>query len=156
MKKNILAVMTLFFLSIVSIPVAADFDVKKAAKSFKRKCAQCHVVDKEKNKIGPYLKNVIGRKAASVEKYRYSRAMKKKGTEGLIWNDENLDKYLEKPKKFIKGTKMVFAGFKKEKDRKNIIAYLKTFSAAVEEKVELTDKKEESKETTSEKKAETK
>ena len=83
--------------------------------------------------MGPHLKNVIGRTAGTLEKYRYSPAMKKKGKEGLIWNDESLDKYLEKPRKFVKGTKMIFPGLKKEADRKNLIAYLKTFSEPVKD-----------------------
>ncbi len=110
---------------------AAEPDIKKGKKVF-RKCKACHTVKKEKNKLGPHLVDIIGRKAASVEAYskKYSKAMKKKGEgdDPLIWTEENLDEYLKKPKKFIPGTKMAFPGLKKEKQRINLIAYLKSFS----------------------------
>ncbi len=100
-------------------------DIKAGEKVFK-KCKACHVVDKEKNKTGPHLVNIMGRSAGSIESYKkYSKAMKESG---IVWDEETLDGYLEKPKKYIKGTKMAFAGLKKEKDRENVIAYLKSFS----------------------------
>ena len=95
-------------------------DVVKGEKIFK-KCKSCHVVDAEKNKTGPHLVGLIGREAGSVESYKkYSKAMK---DSGIIWNAETLDGYLTNPKKYLKGTKMAFAGLKKEQDRQNIIAY---------------------------------
>ena len=106
---------------------AMEADIKKGKKVF-RKCKACHVVDKEKNKLGPHLVNIIGRKAAAIEGYKYSKAMKAKGEgdDGLVWTEENLTEYLIKPKKFIPGTKMAFPGLKKEKDRVNLIAYLQS------------------------------
>ena len=103
--------------------LAADPDVKKGEKVYK-KCKACHLVDKEKNKVGPHLVGLIGRKAASVEGYKYSKAMKAKGDEGLVWTEEVLLEYLIKPKEYVKGTKMAFGGLKKEKDRVNLVAYL--------------------------------
>ncbi len=100
-------------------------DAALGEKVFK-KCKACHVVDKEKHKTGPHLVNVIGRTAGTAEGYKkYSKAMK---NSGIVWNDETLDGYLEKPKKYLKGTRMAFAGLKKEKDRANVIAYLKQYS----------------------------
>lgn len=96
-------------------------DAVKGQKIFKR-CKACHYVDKEKNKTGPHLVAVIGRAAASIEGYKYSKAMK---ASDLVWNEETLAAYLEAPKKFVKGTKMAFAGLKKDKDIADIIAYLK-------------------------------
>ena len=91
-----------------------------------KKCKACHVVDSDKNKTGPHLVNIMGRQAGSVEGFKkYSKAMK---NSGIVWNDETLDGYLEKPKKYLKGTRMAFAGLKKEKDRANVIAYLKQYS----------------------------
>lgn len=111
---------------------AAEPDVDKGKKVF-RKCKACHEVKKEKNKVGPNLINLFGRKAGVLEGYKFSKAMKTKGAdEGLEWNDETLDAYLTKPKEYVKGTKMAFPGLKKEKDRVNVIAYLKTFSKADE------------------------
>ena len=104
---------------------AAEPDLKKGKKVY-RKCKACHVADKEKNKVGPHLVNLFGRTAGSLEKYKYSKAMKKKGEEGLVWDEETLDAYLVKPKKYIPGTKMAFAGIKKEDQRVNLIAYLAT------------------------------
>ena len=100
-------------------------DAALGEKVFK-KCKACHVVDKEKHKTGPHLVNIIGRTAGTAEGYKkYSKAMK---NSGIVWDDETLDGYLEKPKKYLKGTRMAFAGLKKEKDRANVIAYLKQYS----------------------------
>ena len=100
-------------------------DAALGEKVFKQ-CKACHVVDKEKHKTGPHLVNVIGRTAGSAEGYKkYSKAMK---NSGIVWDDETLNGYLEKPKKYLKGTRMAFAGLKKEADRANVIAYLKQYS----------------------------
>ena len=89
-----------------------------------KKCKACHVVDKEKNKTGPHLVGLLGRTAGSVDSFKkYSKAMK---ASGIVWNAETLDGYLANPKKYLKGTKMAFAGLRKEKDRQNIIAYFET------------------------------
>ncbi len=106
----------------------AGGDAAKGKKVF-RKCKACHFVDKEKNKVGPYLKGVVGRKAGSVEGFKYSKAMKAKGEEGLVWTEENLAKYLKAPKKFVPHNKMAFAGLKKDEDIANVIAYLKEMGA---------------------------
>lgn len=98
-------------------------DIEAGEKVFK-KCKACHVISSEKNKTGPHLMGIIGRPAAAVESYtKYSTAMK---NSGLVWDEATLDAYLVNPKKFLKGTNMVFAGLKKEKDRQNLIAYLKS------------------------------
>lgn len=120
MRLKILAIVAL-----LASPISAHAgDVAAGEKVFK-KCKACHVVDAEKNKTGPYLVGIINRPAASVESYKkYSKAMKESG---LIWDEATLDGYLEKPKKFLKGTKMAFAGLRKADDRANVIAYLKSF-----------------------------
>jgi cytochrome c len=98
----------------------------EAGKKVFNKCKACHFVDREKNKVGPYLKGVVGRPAAAVEGFKYSEAMKAKAAEGLVWTEENLASYLKSPKKFIPGNKMAFAGLKKDKDIADVIAYLKS------------------------------
>lgn len=102
----------------------ADGDAKKGKRVY-NKCKACHNLDKKKNKIGPHLVGILGRKAASVEKFKYSSAMKKSG---IVWDEKTLGAYLEKPKKFIPGNKMTFAGLKKESQRKDVIAYIKANS----------------------------
>ena len=96
-------------------------DIVSGEKIFK-KCAACHSVIKGgKNKIGPALYNVVGRQVAAVSDYKYSKALA--GYE-KSWTFEELNGYLIKPAKWIKGTKMAFAGLRKEKDRASVIKYL--------------------------------
>ena len=96
-------------------------DVASGEKIFK-KCAACHSIIKGgKNAIGPALYNVVGRKVGAVEDYKYSKALANYEKE---WTLEELNGYLTKPAKWIKGTKMAFAGLRKEKDRASVIKYL--------------------------------
>ena len=89
---------------------------------FKKNCAICHTLEAGKNKIGPSLAGVVGRKAGSVSGFTYSAANKNSGD---IWDAQTLDTYLADPRKFMPGTKMVFAGLKNPEDRKALIEYLK-------------------------------
>lgn len=116
---------------IVSAGVAhAEGDPAKGEKVF-NKCKACHMVGEDaKKRVGPPLNNIIGAKAGSQEDYNYSKAMKEAGENGLVWNDEKLDAYLEKPKDVVPKGKMAFPGLKKESDRANVIAYLKQFTKA--------------------------
>ena len=96
-------------------------DLTHGEKVFK-KCAACHsIVKGGKNNIGPALYNVVGRKIGEVEDYKYSKALVSYDKE---WTFEELNGYLIKPAKWIKGTKMAFAGLRKEKDRASVIKYL--------------------------------
>ena len=96
-------------------------DIATGEKVFK-KCAACHsIVKGGKNNIGPALYNVVGRQIGSVSDYKYSKALSEYGKE---WSFEELNGYLLKPAKWIKGTKMAFAGLRKEKDRASVIMYL--------------------------------
>ena len=96
-------------------------DLTHGEKVFK-KCAACHsIVKGGKNNIGPALYNVVGRKVGAVNDYKYSKALSAYEKE---WTFEELNGYLIKPAKWIKGTKMAFAGLRKEKDRASVILYL--------------------------------
>jgi cytochrome c len=109
----------------VSSMAMAQGDAEKGKNVFK-KCQVCHVHDTKTNKVGPHLGDVVGRKAGSVEGFKYSDAMKKKGEEGLVWTEENLASYLKDPKAFVPGNKMVFVGIKKDDELADVIAYLKS------------------------------
>tara|TARA_A100001011_G_scaffold132749_1_gene139889 strand:- start:402 stop:941 length:540 start_codon:yes stop_codon:yes gene_type:complete len=96
-------------------------DLELGEKVFK-KCAACHSIIKGgKNNIGPALYNVVGRKVGAVTDYKYSKSLASYDKE---WTFEELNGYLIKPAKWIKGTKMAFAGLRKEKDRASVIKYL--------------------------------
>jgi cytochrome c len=89
-------------------------------KKIYKRCTGCHSTTK--NKIGPSLENLFGRTAGTVEGYRYSKAMRKSG---IVWNEETLKKFLKKPRKYIRGTRMRFSGIRKENQLDGLIAYLK-------------------------------
>lgn len=117
-------------LAVAMIVAAPSFayagDAAKGENVFK-KCRACHAVGEgAKNKVGPELNGIIGRKAGGEPEYKYSAAMSESG---IVWDEANLDKYLENPKGLIPKTKMIFGGLKKEEDRKDLIAYLATYNA---------------------------
>jgi cytochrome c len=111
---------------------AYSADAKRGEKQFSR-CKACHSVEAGKNKIGPSLHAIVGRKAGSEDKYKYSKSLAEAGSKGLVWTEENLMEYLEGPtnflKKYLKAKKVsnkMKNRFKKKSLRENIIAYLKT------------------------------
>ena len=102
-------------------------DMGHGEKVFK-KCSACHqIASGGKNMIGPNLWGVIGRTAGSVSDYKYSKAMIAYGKE---WSFEEMNSYLIKPQAYIKGTKMAFAGLRKEKDRASVILYMNSKSSS--------------------------
>lgn len=115
----------------VAAPVVevAAFDVKLAeagAKVFK-KCKSCHQIgDGAKNKSGPILNGIFENAAGAVDGFKYSKAMRKAADAGLVWDNVELAAFLAKPKTYMKGTKMSFAGLKKEKDQLAIVEFLKS------------------------------
>ena len=101
--------------------VMALGDIASGEKIFK-KCAACHSINKGgKNKIGPALYNVVGRAVGGVDNYKYSKTLASYNKE---WTLEELNGFLTKPSSYLKGTKMSYAGLRKEKDRASVIKYL--------------------------------
>ena len=118
--KNLVALAVAATGLFLAMPAQAG-DAAAGEKVF-RKCKSCHYVDQEKNKTGPHLVNIVGRAAGAVDGFKYSSAMKESG---LTWDEATLTEFLKKPKDYLKGTKMAFAGIRKDEDLANLIAYLK-------------------------------
>lgn len=132
-KLGLTFIAALFTLSFAASPsFAGDAgDAAKGAKYAKKKCTMCHSFGakfKKKGKLGPSLEaGIVDKKAGQTKFKKYSKAMKKAAKGGLVWDEANLDKFLKKPVKFLKGTGMrTFPGIKKAGDRANVIAFLKT------------------------------
>ena len=118
------AATTAAMLALFMLPAHAG-DAVKGAKIYK-KCVSCHMIgDGAKNRVGPHLNGIIGREIGAIADYKYSKAMVKYAATAKVWSEENLAAYLESPRKVVKGGRMAFAGLRKEKDRADVIAYLK-------------------------------
>ncbi|MDO9526843.1 MAG: c-type cytochrome [Gemmobacter sp.] len=116
--------------AVEAAPVVAAADPELIADGEKvfKKCAACHKVgDGAKNGAGPVMNGMIGRAAGTVDGFKYSKALTEMAAAGLVWDEASLQAFLENPRGFMKGTKMSFAGLKKEDDRAAVIAYLATF-----------------------------
>ncbi|CAB3398990.1 unnamed protein product [Caenorhabditis bovis] len=96
-------------------------DYERGKKIFKQRCEQCHTITSLQTKTGPTLNGVIGRTSGTVPGFDYSAANKSKG---VVWNQKTLFEYLADPKKYIPGTKMVFAGLKKADERADLIKFI--------------------------------
>lgn len=111
--------------------VMADDGNAEAGEDVFKKCRACHDVGPDaKNKVGPVLNGLFGRKSGTVEGFAYSDANKAAGEKGLVWTEEEFLKYIEDPRTFMPGNKMAFVGLKDEQDRKDVLAYLKKSGAA--------------------------
>lgn len=145
---------TLLTIAIISATLfgqtAFSQDVTKGEKIFK-KCKACHKIGEgAKNTTGPQLNDIIGRTIGSVEGFKYSKSMKAANELGTTWDQDNLAEYIADPKAYLKTlldddkakSKMSFK-LKKEQDRKDVAAYVATFSTAVEteEPVEEVDQR---------------
>lgn len=131
MKSTTLGMVATVVVMAATSAVAQDVagDAAKGEMVF-RKCKACHDVGPDaKAKVGPPLNGIIGRTAGTYEGFDYSDSMAKAGADGLIWSAETISELLVKPKDFVPGTKMTFAGLRKEEERADVIAYLATFPA---------------------------
>ena len=120
---------SLFAFAAVADDTAAGLgDPENGAKVF-RKCAACHRMGPDaKHRTGPQLNNIFGAKAGAAENFAYSKALKRAGADGLVWDYEHLNAYIENPKALVSGTRMSFRGVKDEQDRHDVLAYLRRFS----------------------------
>jgi cytochrome c len=103
-------------------------DAERGAKVF-RKCTGCHQVGPEaQDRAGPQLNGSFGRRAGSVEGFDYSKGLERAFADGMVWDLEHLDAYLENPRALVSGTRMSFRGLKKKPDRDDVLAYLRLFT----------------------------
>ena len=112
-------------------PAAAgpDPELVAAGERAFRACQTCHEVgDGARNKTGPHLNDLFGRTAGTIDGFRFSRQFVAAGAEGLVWTPETLHDFLMKPRDYIKGTRMSFAGYRDEGDIAAVTAYLQTYS----------------------------
>lgn len=116
---------------LLSVPAHGAFaegDPAKGERVFK-KCQACHAVgDGAKAKTGPILNGIVDSEVAVSEGYSYSPAMQEFAETGVTWTVEELDAFLAKPREHVPGTKMSFAGLRKDQERADVIAYLGTFT----------------------------
>ena len=133
MKNTVAALIVGGFLASLGVAVAAQAtrsvnegvytadQAKKGEATYKEQCAACHSLGDPGDYDGPTLNGVIGRKAGSLEEYRYSAAMKRSD---VTWDPTTLDKYVTDPQAFIPGNRMAFAGISDKAQRDDLIAYL--------------------------------
>ncbi|MFO1154227.1 MAG: cytochrome c family protein [Rhodospirillales bacterium] len=122
MQKTKLAMLATAAILLGAGHAAAAGDAEAGKKVF-NKCAACHSIEAGKNKVGPSLFGIFGRKAGTEPSYNYSEVMK---NSGLTWDEATLNTYLENPQGMVKGSKMAFVGIKDSVERANLIAYLQT------------------------------
>jgi cytochrome c len=128
MSNRLLLAAAAAALSFGAIPSAFAQDAAAGQRVFNQ-CRACHTVDNNgRNGVGPNLHGVVGRRAASIEGFRYSANMREIAEGGLTWTPENLDRYLTNPKNVVPRGSMSFAGLRNEQQRKDVIAYLQAQS----------------------------
>jgi cytochrome c2 len=115
---------------IYSANAEAAGDPAKGEALFKQQCHICHQVGPgAKSGIGPVLNGIFGQKAGAVAGFSFSPAMMQAASKGIVWDETNLDKFLEHPQGLIPGTKMAYLGLKNPEQRADVIAYLKTLKS---------------------------
>lgn len=115
-------------IALLAVTALAEGNAENGEAVF-RKCRTCHDIGpKAKNKVGPHLNGIIGRKAATRDGYSYSPVFKALGEKGVVWTEATLLKYITKPSDMAPRSKMVFPGLPNESDRKDLLEYLKKFT----------------------------
>ena len=131
MDLRYLAMTALFGLAPFAVTAEPEAigDPENGAKVF-RQCSGCHEIGANaRNRSGPHLNEIFGRKAAGIEGFRYSKSLARAGADGLVWTEDKLDAYLENPRILVSGTRMSFRGLKNVQDRHDVLAYLRDFTA---------------------------
>jgi cytochrome c len=129
MKRTLRLALSIAAVAASALPASAPAAAQDAAKGQQifNRCRACHAVGPgAKNKAGPQLNGVVGRKAAAVPGYNVSDAMNQAAANGLVWTEPKLTAYLESPDSFLPGGVMAFAGVKNSGDLKDLVAFLKT------------------------------
>lgn len=122
--KRTVGILPLAAVLLAYATLAAAEDVKEGQKSF-NKCRACHTVgETARNGVGPMLNGLFGRKAGTIEGFKYSEANK---NSGIIWDEKNFGEYIKDPKKFMPGNQMTFIGIKSDKEIENLTAFLKQY-----------------------------
>lgn len=119
-----LLLMILSYLPVFAYAQDQSINLTNGEIIYKRRCSICHIIDNNRNRIGPSLNNIIGRKAGALPNFNYSSAMKQAGNQGLVWNKDNLIKYLSGPQAMIKGNRMANIPFTKNENLDDLIAYI--------------------------------
>jgi cytochrome c len=122
MTRPMQVLLSVVFVALASGPLLAQEGDPAAGEKVFNKCKACHVLDEDKNRVGPYLHGVFGRPAGTAEGFTYSPAMK---DADIVWDEETIAEYVTDPKAFIPGNRMAFPGLKKQEDVTNLMAYLK-------------------------------
>lgn len=113
----------------LALPAAAQ-DADAGQRVFNQ-CRACHTVEQGgRNGVGPNLYGIFGRRAATIEGFRYSAAMRAKAEEGLVWQEATLRPYLEAPRNVVPGGSMTFAGLRNAQQMNDLIAYLRRATGA--------------------------
>jgi cytochrome c len=121
--RIIAATLSVVLTSTAAAALAQSGDAARGERLFNQQCKICHTVDKGgRNGVGPNLFGLFGSKAAAVEGFQFSEAMK---TSGITWNDKTVAEYLKDPKGRVPNGKMVYAGLKQQEQVDDMIAYLK-------------------------------
>lgn len=131
MRALIVAAVTLALSGPALAEEEADLlgDAERGAEVY-RKCTGCHQVGPgAENRSGPHLNGIFGRKAGALEDFKYSKSMQRAAADGLVWDIEHLDAYIENPRALVSGTRMSFRGLKDKQDRDDVLAYLRQYSA---------------------------
>ena len=114
----------LVFLALLSSPALSEGDASRGEAAY-RPCAACHMIGESAvNRVGPHLNGLIGRPVGGLEDYRYSETLSNAGNEGEVWTEDSLDRFLEAPQDYYRGTRMVFRGIRDPKSRADLVAYL--------------------------------